>query len=129
MRDLHQTLALARIARVCHEANRGLQAAYPTDGIPVAPPWDEFPADQQLGVIAGVEQALAGATPEELHESWCAFKVADGWSYGEVKDAEAKTHPCLVPYAELPEDQRVKDRLFSAIVEALAPARGLVENG
>lgn len=107
------------IARVCHEANRGYQAAAPTEGIPVAPPWDEFPLDQQLGVIEGVRLALTGATPAHLHTAWCDAKVRDGWAYGSVKDAEAKTHPCLVPYDDLPDEQRVKDDLFLAIVEAL----------
>ena len=41
------------------------------------------------------------------------------WSYGEVKDAEAKTHPCLIPYDQLPEFQKAKDKLFVAIVDAL----------
>lgn len=108
-----------QIARITHEANRGLQAAEPTEGIPVAPTWDEFPEDQQEGVIDGVRLALNGATPEELHQSWLDFKVEGGWTYGPVKDAEAKTHPCLVSYNELPEEQKVKDRLFNAIVTAL----------
>jgi hypothetical protein len=46
---------------------------------------------------------------------------ADGWRYGEAKDEGAKTHPCPVPFAELPEDQQRKDALFVAIVQALAP--------
>lgn len=82
----------------------------------VAAPWDEFPEDQRAGVRSGVELAIAGATPEQLHQSWCEQKVADGWQYGPVKDAEAKTHPCLIPYDGLPEAQRLKDRLFQAIV-------------
>jgi hypothetical protein len=40
--------------------------------------------------------------------------------YGEVKDAVAKTHPCMVPYDDLPEFQRKKDALFLAIVRVLA---------
>jgi hypothetical protein len=48
-----------------------------------------------------------------------ADKVAAGWHYGEVKDAEAKTHPCMVAYEELPFEQRVKDHVFRAIVSAL----------
>jgi hypothetical protein len=32
-----------------------------------------------------------------------------------VKDPEAKTHPCLVPYDDLPEYQQLKDRVFLAI--------------
>lgn len=34
-----------------------------------------------------------------------ANKIADGWKYGEAKDPEAKTHPCLVPFDKLPEFQ------------------------
>jgi hypothetical protein len=38
-----------------------------------------------------------------------------------VKDETAKTHPDLVPFDDLPEHERQKDRLFMAIVHALAP--------
>jgi hypothetical protein len=40
--------------------------------------------------------------------------------HGEVKDAAAKTHPCLVDYADLPHEQKVKDDLFAAVVGVLA---------
>lgn len=33
-----------------------------------------------------------------------------GWRYGPRKDNDAKTHPCLVPYAQLPPDEQDKDR-------------------
>ena len=106
-----------RIARVCHDANRAWQQ---TTGDPaVSPPWDQAPDWQRESAIDGVRQALNGATPEELHESWCAHKRAEGWTYGEVKDAAARTHPCLVPYTDLPEEQRRKDTLFAAVVGAL----------
>jgi hypothetical protein len=45
--------------------------------------------------------------------------IKDGWVYGEVKDAEKKTHPCLVPFDQLPLFQQKKDKLFCAIVDAL----------
>lgn len=108
----------AEIARVCHEANRALQILQ-HDPAP-SPAWDDAPEWQTESAVEGVEKAIDGATPEDLHESWCAFKYADGWVYGDVKDAYAKTHPCLVAYAELPEDQRIKDDLFKAIVKALS---------
>ncbi|MFG1857546.1 RyR domain-containing protein [Actinomadura geliboluensis] len=57
-------------------------------------------------VREGVRLALDGATPEQLHESWCANMHAAGWGYGETKDETARTHPCLVPHAELPDEQR-----------------------
>lgn len=55
-------------------------------------------------------------TPEQSHENWVRGKAVDGWVYGETKDFEAKTHPCMVPYEQLPEEQRAKDRLFLRVV-------------
>jgi hypothetical protein len=110
----------AAIARVCHEANRAWQVV---SGDPsVSPPWDEAPEWQRSSAVSGVEEALGGATPEQLHESWCAAKVDDGWVWGDVKDTDAKTHPCLVDYEQLPADQRAKDHLFQAIVRSLSEA-------
>lgn len=107
------------IARVCHEANRAVQQI---TGDPVpSPPWDDAPGWQRTSAIAGVSAALAGATPAEHHQAWCDAKTADGWRHGPVKDGDARTHPCLVPYDELPAEQRVKDAVFLGIVAALAP--------
>lgn len=106
------------IARVVHAANSEWQAIT-GDELP-SPPWDSAPDWQRDAALDGVRAALAGATPEELHETWCEGKRAAGWVYGSVKDPDSKTHPCLVPYGNLPEFQRVKDRLFCAIVGALA---------
>lgn len=105
------------IASVCHEANR---AYCLTQGDTSQLPWTDAPQWQRESAIVGVEKALEGAGPEELHESWTAQKVADGWVYGDVKDADKKTHPCLVPYDQLPAAQQRKDALFGAIVSALA---------
>ena len=86
--------------------------------------WADAPEWQQQSAIAGVEMHLANpeATPENSHESWLAQKVAEGWTYGEEKDAEAKTHPCILPYDELPEFQKAKDHIFRATVHATARA-------
>lgn len=37
-------------------------------------------------------------------------RIKEGWTYGEVKDTEKKTTPCLVPYDELPESEKEYDR-------------------
>lgn len=110
-----------QVARVCHEANRAWQLA--TGDPAPSPPWDDAPQWQRDSAVAGVREALDGASPEQLHEAWVQAKLADGWQYGPAKDADRRTHPCLVPYAELPVDQLRKDHLFRAIVTALAVER------
>lgn len=47
---------------------------------------------------------------ENAHENWAEQRMADGWVYGARRSDEAKTHPCLVAYSELPEDEKEYDR-------------------
>ena len=47
---------------------------------------------------------------ENVHEVWAAGRIADGWTYGQVRDDGAKTTPCLVPYCDLPESEKEYDR-------------------
>lgn len=110
------------IARATHEANRAYCIAV---GDTSQPPWDEAPDWQRSSARNGVVGALvAGNTPEQSHEGWMAEKTAAGWTYGPVKDPEAKQHPCMVPYDQLPPAQRVKDALFVAVACAMAAALG-----
>lgn len=106
-----------QVAQVCHEANRALQDI---QGDPApSQPWCCTDAEIRASAVDGVADARRGITPRDLHENWCKFKRRHGWRYGEIKDPELKTHPCLVSYDELPEEQRVKDQLFLFIVAAL----------
>ena len=50
---------------------------------------------------------------KNVHEVWAAGRIADGWTYGEKRDDEKKTHPCLVAYEELPELEKEYDRRTS----------------
>ena len=45
-----------------------------------------------------------------VHDVWAGSRIAEGWPYGEQRDDQLKTHPCLVPYEELPETEREYDR-------------------
>lgn len=105
------------IAMAAHEANRAYCLAL---GDLTQLLWDDAPDWQKDSAIAGVNMHLANpdATPEDSHASWLAVKLADGWVYGPVKDAEKKEHPCCVPYAELPESQKAKDYIFRGVVHA-----------
>lgn len=112
----YSTFDLELIARVCHEANRILQLADGDEELSYV--WHLASEEQKNSSIEGVKKALDGATAVQLHEEWCRRKFADGWVYGEHKDEGIKTHPCLVPYLQLPESQRIKDHMFRAIVKA-----------
>jgi RyR domain len=119
-REPRRTLA-EDIARVVHAANRELQIVQ-GDQWP-SPPWDDAPDYQCREAVDGVQVVLdtPGLTPGEHHQAWVGRMSAGGWRYGEVKDEAAKTHPCMVPFGELPAEQQLKDRLFIAIVRALSP--------
>lgn len=56
-------------------------------------------------------------SPEELHGSWMQSYITMGWKYGEKYDRENKTHPDLVPYAELEQREQDKDSVFVALCE------------
>ena len=103
-------------ARAAHEVNRAYCIAL---GDESQPPWESAPDWQKSSAVNGVKGVLAGNTPEQSHESWLAEKAATGWKYGPVKDPERKVHPCFVPYAELPEAQKHKDRMFVETVRLM----------
>ena len=54
--------------------------------------------------------SLSEKLAKNTHEIWAAQRIAEGWVYGEQRDDVAKTHPCLVPYEELPEEEKEYDR-------------------
>ena len=47
---------------------------------------------------------------ENVHEVWAQGRISQGWTYGEKRDDNAKTTPCLVPYSELSEEEKEYDR-------------------
>lgn len=47
---------------------------------------------------------------QNAHELWAQQRIDDGWVYGPRRDDEAKKHPCLVPYEDLPDSEREYDR-------------------
>lgn len=113
-------LSISDIASVCHEANRQLQIMFNEENI--SPRWGDCSKELQRSIIAGVTKALDGETPQQLHDSWLQHKASQGWVYGEKKDEEEKTHPNIVVYDNLPDEQKLKDVLFRNIVIALSGA-------
>jgi hypothetical protein len=74
------------------------------------PPFD-FPGEA-LEVLAEAE-----------HERWIQSRLDDGWLYAPETDKARKRHNCLVPWAQLSEEERDKDRdLVRGIPRILARA-------
>jgi len=113
-----ENLTITDIARACHEANMSVCVSL---GDESQPAWDDAPDWQKQSAINGVIFHLKnpGAGPAGTHENWMREKLDAGWTYGPVKNVDAKTHPCLVPYNELPEEQQNKDRVFISVVTDL----------
>lgn len=61
----------------------------------------ELPAE-----LAPLTEALA----RNVHEVWAATRIAQGWRFGPERNDARKEHPCLIPYEELPEEERTYDR-------------------
>jgi hypothetical protein len=56
--------------------------------------------------LLGFTEQLA----EDVHDNWAQQRIAEGWVLGVERNDTNKTHPCLVPYGDLPESERVFDR-------------------
>lgn len=110
------------IASITHEANRRLCFV---NGDKSQEEWHRAPEWQRDSAEKGVAFHLdhPEATPADSHTSWMAEKARAGWVWGPNKDPDASppTHPCMVPYDQLPPEQQAKDYLFRSIVHGLAP--------
>jgi RyR domain len=47
---------------------------------------------------------------ENAHDVWARQRLADGWTWGAKRDDKGKQHPCLIPYADLPDSEKQYDR-------------------
>ena len=54
--------------------------------------------------------ALTEQIATNVHDVWAAGRIKEGWTYGEIKNTEERTTPCLVPCDELPESEKEYDR-------------------
>jgi hypothetical protein len=121
---------IERLARAIHDAYRAQFAGRPE----VDAPWDALPDDIReanraqardipvklaaIGCVVaeGPDSAGFHFTGDEVetlsrheHERWMAQRTAAGWRLGDRDDAEHH-HPDLVPWDQLPDVARDKDR-------------------
>ena len=55
-------------------------------------------------------EPLVEQMSKNVHEVWAETRIKQGWKYGEQRNDELKIHPCLVPYEDLPEEEKAYDR-------------------
>ncbi len=65
------------------------------------------------GEVVKVAEQLA----RNVHEVWARERLSTGWTFGPQRDERRKLHPSLVPYEELPEDEKKYDR--ATVTESL----------
>jgi hypothetical protein len=61
---------------------------------------------QQIDLTGDLLEKLAAAA----HQVFCDHMKSQGYEYADITDDEAKTHSSLIPYADLPEDEKDQNR-------------------
>ena len=71
------------------------------------------PIDTSEVVVPKELKELSEELARNVHETWAKERMSQGWTWGEVRDDKKRTHPCLVPYDELSEEEKEFDRITS----------------
>ena len=72
--------------------------------------YNPLPIDTSDVTLPKELELLVEQMSKNVHEVWAETRIKQGWTYGEQRNDELKTHPCLVPYEELPEEEKEYDR-------------------
>lgn len=72
--------------------------------------YEPKPLDTSAVVLPPDVVALTEQLAENAHEVWAVTRIKQGWTFGPVRDDAGKKHPCLIPYADLPDSEKVYDR-------------------
>lgn len=68
------------------------------------------PLNTQEVVLSDELLELTEQMARNVHQVWAESRISQGWHYGSQRNDVEKTHPCLVPYDELPEVEKEYDR-------------------
>jgi hypothetical protein len=127
------------VARAIHEeyVEQERKAGATPESNPSMRPWDELPRrlkESNLRQVDDIWQTLyminctigmsiSGREPlfvftdseteflaKKEHVQWANERLKKGWVYGTARDDQRKIHDCIIPWEELPEAQREKDR-------------------
>jgi hypothetical protein len=140
-----------RLARVIHEGYRDIEVERTAEDDPAISPWDELPsylrhssraqADRVCEKVQRFGYAIEkpGHRPpvnefptDELdamarmeHGRWIIERLNGGWKPGSERDARRKISPYFVPWSELPEGVKNKERQMVRNIPKLLSIIGL----
>lgn len=130
------------VQMVAERSHQAWYAARRQEGItveqnPLMKPWSDLTAEERVSSLDSAEQAVKAAKAkfgpleefssgrsaiqpeafidaiaENAHEVWAKQRMDAGWTYGEVRDNDAKKHPMLIPYSEVPEKEKEKEKEY-----------------
>lgn len=72
--------------------------------------YEPKPLDLQKVQLPQSLEPLMEQIAENVHENWAKSRMDQGWVLGQARSDAAKTHPCLIPYEQLPEVEKDYDR-------------------
>lgn len=72
--------------------------------------YDPRPIDTTRVELSTEIRELTEKLAENAHDNWARQRMAEGWKYGPRRNDQAKEHPCIVPYADLPDSEKEYDR-------------------
>ncbi len=90
------------------EKKSGAQPKIPLSEL--LPTYDPRPINTEDIALPPELLQLTERIAENVHDVWAVGRIKEGWIYGENRDNDLKTTPCLVPYGDLPESEKEYDR-------------------
>ena len=69
------------------------------------------PIDTEQIELPSEMKELAERLAENVHDHWARQRLSQGWVHGPERSDRLKTHPCLMPYRDLPEIEKDYDRV------------------
>ncbi|WP_433682687.1 RyR domain-containing protein [Nocardia sp. CA-119907] len=72
--------------------------------------WTPAPVDTSSVRLPPNIQKLVERLAENAHDRWAARRMSEGWRFGPSRSDDLLTHPSLVPYPDLPEQEKDYDR-------------------
>lgn len=68
------------------------------------------PVDTKSIELPKALEPLVEEMSKNVHEVWAETRMSQGWTYGPERNDAEKTHPCLMAYEDLSEEEKAYDR-------------------